>query len=467
MQPSHLSTRRAGFHRNLARIVVGASVCVMCLAATVHGGGFNNNNGRAVGGVMIDASGIVRTATVDEKMDLANVMRGVVDQPQGEMAEVAELRMISLRKLQAAISESRKDGAPLPESISFLAGLQRIQYVFVDKENKDIIVAGPAEPWKLMDDGSVVGTQSGGAVLRLEDLVVALQSVEAARTEGITCSIEPTAEGRQRLAKLMRSIKLRPGQSPAVYEESMKQAFGLQTISLTGVPQDSRYARTLIAADYEMKRLAMALAQSPVTELPSYLQMAKNGRQNASQNPRWWMACNYDAMSRSEDKLSWKLTGQGVKTLTEQDVIDNDGKAKRGGRADKIAQSWADKMTENYEQLSRKVSVFGDLRNAMDLSVVATLIVQEELDKRAGLDLSVLSQPNDDIELVSYTLPKAVSPECSFVRGRSGWVVTASGGVDVNAFDIVQNQKTDDTAMTKLRSTALASTDSAAWWWNK
>ena len=32
---------------------------------------------------------------------------------------------------------------------------------------------------------------------------------------------------------------------------------------------------------------------------------------------------------------------------------------------------------------------------------------------------------------MSYTVPKAVAPQCSFIRGRSGWVVTASGGVDI------------------------------------
>ncbi len=474
MQPSKLLTSRlapvaqpAGFAPIIARFAAGASAIVLCLAATVHGGGFNQGTGRAVGGVMIDASGVVRTATVDEKLDLANVMRGVVDAPEGELAQAAPLRMISLKKLQSAIVESRKDGKPLPESISFLAGLQRVEYVFVDKDNNDIVIAGPAQPWKLLDDGSVVGTETGEAVLRLEDLVVALQSVERAREEGISCSIEPTAEGRLRLAKLMRSIKLRPGQNPAVYESSMKEAFGMQTISVTGVPQDSRYARTLIAADYEMKRIAMALTKSPVAKIPSYLQMAKNSRQSGTENPRWWMACNYDAMTRSEDKLAWKLTGQGVKTMTEQDAIEKDGSAKGSGRVDKTAQAWADKMTDNYHELSQNVPVFADLRNAMDLSVVATLIVQEELATRAGLDLSVLTEPNDDIELVRYAMPKAVSPECSFVQGRGRWIVTASGGVDINAFVVVQNQKTDDDAMKKIKATALAVNDSKQWWWNK
>ena len=310
----------------LVRIVASASLGIICLAATVHAGGFQNQN--AVGGVMIDASGVLRTATVDERLDAANIMRGLVDQADGDMAKKTELRMVSLKRLQAAIVESSKTGDAMPDEISLMAGLQRVEYLFVDKENNDIVIAGPAEPWKLLDDGSVVGTQTGGATIRLEDLAVAMGSVEQARREAISCSIEPTEEGRRRLQQLMRKVKLRPGQNPAVYEASMKEAFGPQTIRLTGIPTDSRYARTLVAADYEMKRIAMDLVKSPVPELPSYLQMAKNGRHTAAQNPRWWMACDYDALTRSEDGLSWRITGQGVKTLTEQDEIGKDGSAK-------------------------------------------------------------------------------------------------------------------------------------------
>ncbi len=111
---------------------------------------------------------------------------------------------------------------------------------------------------------SVVGTVTGGSTMRLVDLIVAMRSVESARQAGITCSIEPTPEGRRRLQQLLRRVKLRPGQNPAMLEASMKEAFGPQMIQLTGIPADTRFARTLVAADFEMKRVAMGLTDSPV-----------------------------------------------------------------------------------------------------------------------------------------------------------------------------------------------------------
>ncbi len=451
-------------------LVPAISIGVLCLAASVHGGLSGFGSQRSVGGVMIDASGVVRTATADEKQELAGMMRQNAFAADGELDEAAELRMISLSGLQAAIAKCDHDGRPIPQDIEFLAGLQRVDYVFVDTDKHDIVIAGPAEPWKLLDDGSVVGTVSGSSTMRLADLVVAMRSVEMAREAGISCSIEPTPEGRRRLQQMLSRVKLSPGQNPMALEASMKEAFGPQLIQLTGIPTDSRFARTMVAADFEMKRIAMGLAPSPVPRLTSYLEMAKNSRQAAGQNPRWWMACDYDAMSRSEDGLAWKLAGRRVKTLTEQDLVSADGTAAASGKTEKLAQAWADNMTDSFSELSKSIPVFADLENVMDLTVVATLIVQERLASKADIDLSLLSQSSDGLELTSYAVPRSVDPQCSFIHGRSGWVVTASGGVDINAFSIVQNQQTDP-SVSDVRETSLAtdSTESATnrWWWNR
>lgn len=443
-------------------LVVGCFGC-LALATAVHAGvGFGSR--RSVGGVVIDGQGIVRTATLQEQQELANLVQQGLDPLAGDLREATEMRMISLKGLQQAILHSKQTGAMVPDEVEFLAGLQRIEYVFVDEENSDIVIAGPAEPWRLREDGFVVGTESGQSTMRLADLVVAMQSVESARKAGISCSIEPTPEGRMRLQQLLRRIKLRPGQNPAMFEASMREAFGPQMIHLTGIPSDSRYARTLVAADFEMKRVAMGLTPSPVDGLPSYLQMSRNSSHASNQNPRWWMACDYSSLSKSEDGLAWKLSGQGVKTMTEQDIVSSDGTVKGAGTKDKLAEQWASKMTEKFADLSREMPIFSDLQNIMDMTVVSTLIVQERLGDRAGLDLSVLS--GDSVDLASYAIPKAVDPQCSFIRGRSGWVVTASGGVDVNAFQVVEQQRSEP-SVADARSVAISAGSSDQWWWDK
>lgn len=451
--------------KRISIVLATLSLGVLSLATALHAGLSFGSRGRTVGGVVIDPAGMVRAASLEDREELANQLQNANQVLNGDLREAAEMRMVSLKGLQAAVAESHAAGKEIPAEVEFMAGLQRIEYVFVDQQNHDVIVAGPAEPWKMREDGFVVGTVTGGATMRLADLTVALRSVENARQEGITCSIEPTEEGRRRLQQLLNRVKLRPGQSPVVLEASMREAFGPQMIYLSGIPTDSRFARTLVAADFEMKRVAMGLTPSPVATLPSYLEMSRNSQQTKNQNPRWWMACNYDSLGKSEDGLAWKLSGQGVQTMTEQDVVNQDGSVKRGG-VDKMAKAWADKMTESYGDLSKEMPVFSELQNMMDLTVVATLIVQERLADKAGLDLTVLAAENDALQLASYTTPKAVEPHCSFIRGRAGWVVTASGGVDINGFQVVQNQVADPSG-SKIREEALAASTGNRWWWNK
>ncbi len=447
-------------------IVLSAlSLGVLSLATALQAGVGFGSRGQTVGGVVIDAAGMVRTATVEDRQEIANLLAAANQPLPGELREAAGLRMVSLKGLQNAIAASSAEGKPIPAEVEFLAGLQRIEYVFVDSERNDVVLAGPAEPWEMREDGFVVGTVTGGATMRLADLAVALRSVESARQEGITCSIEPTDEGRLRLQQLMKRVRLRPGQSPVALEASMREAFGPQMIQLSGVPTSSRFARTLVAADFEMKRVAMGLTPSPVSDLPSYLQMTRSTAQAKNANPRWWMECKYDSLGKSKDGLAWKFSGQGVQTKTEQDIVNQDGSVRRGG-VDKMAQRWADMMTESYTELSRKMPVFSELQNMMDLTVVATLIVQERLAEKANLDLSVIGSETDALELAAYTTPKAVEPHCSFIKGRSGWVVTASGGVDINGFEVVENQVTDPTTDV-VRREALASASADHWWWNK
>jgi Protein of unknown function (DUF1598) len=441
-----------------------SSLMVLVSPAEAQIGGIGGF-GRSVGGVMVDAEGALRAATLDEKNELGKALGEIMQMPQGDLAQAAELRAVSLNGLQAAMVHAKASGKPFPQEIEFLAGLQRIQYVFVDADHHDIVIAGPAEPWELRADGSVVGKISGQPTLRLEDLMVAIQSVETARSGGISCSIEPTDEGRLKLQRLLKGFKLQPGQNPASLEPAMREAFGPQQVLLTGIPSDSRYARTMVAADFEMKRIAMQLVDSAVDGLPSYLQLSKGASYGGAQNPRWWMACNYDALLCNEDKTAWKISGQGIKTLTEQEMVNADGSVTETGKVDKLAQKWADLMTEKFSELSREMPVFGDLRNTIDMSIVATLIVQERLAEKAGIDLAVLAGREGEIELVSYPTPKTIEPQCSFVRAGRGWTVTASGGVTINPFEVVANQSTA-TSVTDTRAAVLDRGETTRWWWN-
>lgn len=451
-----------GWHRTLT--IALAAVLATAPVAPVLAGTFQRS---AVGGVVIESDGVVQNATADQRAALAKLRREQSVPATGPLGRAVELRRVSLRGLEEACRQAlQEQPGRLPDEIRFLGGLLRVQYVLVYPEQQDIVLAGPAEGWKIDDAGNVVGITTGRPVLQLDDLLVALRTVRSARRGAISCSINPTPEGFRALRALLERQK-QSGQSPNIpqLEQAMKQAFGPQQVALAGVPDNSHFARVLVAADYRMKRLAMNLDPAPVAGFPSYVEMIKNGGKDPQMNPRWWLACNYDPVTRSDDGLTWELRGQGVKCLTEDDVMAADGSVQPSGKASATAQKWAELMTQRYDELSVKEPVFGELRNLMDLCIVAALIDQHELAATAGCPLDVLTGAAGDLLVPEpWFAPKTVPPQCSFLRTRSGWVVTASGGVQIESFRFATRVETNDSiAQVRAQGSRPAT---AAWWWN-
>lgn len=443
-----------------------AAVVVACVAPHVQAQFGFGGLGRigVVGGVSVDAEGTVKNASLQEREGWLNEMRNAIGEPSGGLADQTELRMISLSKLQAEIARAMEADEPLAADVLYLAGLQRIEYVFVYPGQQDIVLAGPAEGWVVRQDASVVGRTTGRPVLQLEDLLTALRTTEASRQQAISVSIDPTPEGEVRLNRLLSQVRsVGAGFNPADMQVAMREAFGPQLVTLTTVANDSRVAQTLVAADYRMKRLAMNLDESPVAGLPSYMEMIRDGGTGQGVQPRWWMASDYDAILHSEDRLAWKLTGQGVKAMTEDELVDVRGARSGTGRANKFAQRWADLFTAKFDQLCAYNAAFGDLRNVMDLSIVATVISGHELEKVAGCDFGLLRGEAGQLPTPSWKTPKTIAPEVSFVKGRAGWAVSASGGVELNPWQVVSQQAKADASVKLVHAQAAARGDK--WWW--
>ncbi len=443
-----------------ARWLFTASLAVLAFASPweVFAGCGGFFRARAVGGISINPEGVVAEAEVEHRRLLRDeIVKELRGAPEG-MQKSTEIRKVSLRGLDRAIADAYKNNmGVVPEEVEFLGGLQRIQYVFVYPEQGDIVLAGPGEGWKVDAKGNVVGETTGRPVLHLDDLIVALRTAHAARTEGISCSIDPTPEGRRNLSAFLARQKQF---TPAVIQ-GVEEAMGLQQVSFTGVPQDTRFARMMVAADYRMKRLAMKLEAPPIQGLPSYLDLVPAS--GGSMTPRWWLACNYDPLARSEDGLAWELRGQGVKVLTEDEIVDEDGTIRQTGRASAPAQRWADLMTEKYEELAVAEPVFGELRNLMDLCVAAAIIAKHDLVSAGGCELPMLLQQDGGAVTTTWVSPKSVATQCSFIKRGRNYVITASGGVQIESWQAASNTETSP-HVAELRQKSASSMSN--WWWN-
>ena len=449
---------------NVLRVIAAslAFAGIFCVSGiTVYAG--NVFGTRAVGGVAVDANGVVKQITVSERNEFLKRLRQDVERAAGELNLPVELRKVSLRGLEAALQDSvNNQQGRLPEAVKLLAGLQRIQFVLIYPEQNDIVLAGPGEGWKVDDQGNIVGLTTGQPVLQLEDLLIAFRSVDAARREGISVSIDPTAEGRRNFEQFM---KRQSTFNPRVLN-GIEQAMGPQQVSYTGIPANTHFARVLAAADYRMKRLAMDLDESPIPELPSFLDLLNQGRRTPNNAmPRWWLACNYEPLARSEDKLVWELRGPGVKALTEDEFIQADGTVRGTGQQDPTAKRWAENMTAKYQELAKTEPIFAELRNLMDMCIIAALIQREDLGGLAGgVSLPLLTGKESGVAVENWNPLKTLPTQCSVLKIGRNYVVTASGGVQIDSWEVAAKNEVTP-AVGKVHDKA-AKPAGSAWWWN-
>ncbi|HEY2828102.1 MAG TPA: DUF1598 domain-containing protein, partial [Pirellulales bacterium] len=312
--------------------------------------------------------------------------------------------------------------------------------------------------------GNVVGNVSGHPVMQLDDLLVALRCAEAAQKGGIDVSIDPTPAGLQNLRAYLDKQQGQIGPNPKGTIAGIEEALGPQTISIHGVPTNSRFANVLVAADYRMKRLAMDFEPSPVKGMPSYLELvAPAARGMPNMMPRWWLAPRYEPLATDGDGLAWEIRGPGVQCMAEEDYFNNSGQRQTTSKANPAAQKWADSMTSHYQELSQKDAVFGDLRNCMDLAVIGALVMKENMLDKVDLHPQFLYN-TAQLPTVGYNPPKQVDSKASFVKKGRSYVISASGGVQFQPWEMLVKKEVSP-AIDPIR-TAAVKTRSANWWWN-
>jgi hypothetical protein len=448
-------------------LTAGIVVAALCIdspqrpLSPVEGcNGLFQNTG--VGGVKVDASGAIQRLDVDQLNRVAKQRADALIDADADMTKPSKLRKVSLRKLEEAIAKNLKDGNPIPEEAKLLAGLQQIQYVFVYPEQQDIVLAGFGEGWKVDQRGNLVGLTTGKPVMYLDDLLVALRHADQAAHGDISCSIDPSPEGMNRLRQHVAGLKTIG--DPQQTGRGIEQALGPQMVTVHGVANTTHLAHVLVAADYRMKRIGMNLDPSPVQGLVSYLNLiGGSGRGMSAVAPRWWLVPDYQPILVDPEGLAFELRGASVKCLTEDAVVGANGKLQQqAGQTSPAAQKWADMMTTKYAALSQKEPIFAELQNVMDLAVVAALIHKENLAHKSGHSFPLLLNPQ---QLPTDVLPgiKHTDTVASLVQKGSNWVISASGGVQIRAGAVVEKRQTSgDVKPVRTQATA----QNKSWWWD-
>ena len=422
------------------------------------------------GGVAVDAEGVLRMQTyADPGGRLARQRIAAAKASLGaDLTRTKDTIYISLNRLEKSIVD--RQGVPTDE-MRYLAGLQRVKYVFYFPESKDIVIAGPAEGWMTHQSGRVVGLKSGRPVVQLQDLVVALRAFAPGEkaTGLIGCSIDPTEEGLVAMNDFLRSVgrTLRPTNIPrqAQYiSNGLRTSLGMHDVRIDGVAPATHFAQVLVEADYRMKLIGIGLERPPVA-INSYIKYAKPGG-NALQ--RWFFLPDYECVRVSEDGLAMELVGDGVKLVGESEMVTRQGKRVVSGKSNRASQRFVTSFTQKYSQLADRSPIYAELRNLIDLSVAAAHIQQENYYSRSGWNMEFFGNEKS-FSVETYNPPKQVGSVLNVVFKGGQMMTPIAGGVSIQARKALdsENKLADkNQRVEKLRKSIKLNLAKDQWWWD-
>ena len=426
-----------------------------------QGGGNGGGNGNGgVGGISINASGLVEQIKTSER-GLRDVQRQLQKQAAGnlptELNQVSELRRISLRQLDLQIEQILLAGDPLPPEIISLAGLTQIDLIAITDDRSDVIIAGPAEGFAAQSDGRVVGTKSGRPVLCLDDLLVAFRTASDRKTFG--CSFDPDSE---RLANCQQLLQQhRTAQNVLQAQQGFRlagAALGNWDVTVFGVPEDCHMAIALVEADFALKVLATGQLNPGVRGFKSYLTMMKP---NEDSMRRWWFSPLYEAIETNEQRTAFRLSGPRVQVSAQDEIVDAHGNRTDAPFNHVSVEQYAQQLTEKIPAVASKVQSIAQLQNMVDLFVTAAIIQQSS--QSGKLDwLPVVLNDSKKLMTQKFEVPREV-PSVVNVRMAGSRTVLGliAGGVTVTPGRILA-------AVTVAESLEIPRLEGAnmSWWWD-
>ena len=430
------------------------------------------------GGVYVDPAGqLKKIVSLDANGQLAKLHAGARRVVLGgDIRRQSELRLVSLPRLEREMQLRWALGQQPDDTMRALAGLESIDFVLVYPEDGDIVLGGPAGDWRVNADGRWVSRQTGRPVLRLDDLVVLLRNAIDPEAGKFSCSIDPVQENLAQTKAFLAetaSQPLRPGrQARDRWLREIGQRMGQQQVTVKGIDPRTRVARVIVEADYHMKLIAMGLEEGTLG-VESYLDsivVPPGGSPPPLEVLRWWFTVHYDAIAAIENGNAFQIRGQGVKVLSEKEMLTEQGGRIHTGNANALTAEFAHQFTQRFSQLADKYPIYAELQNIFDLALVSGLIHGEDLPARIGWEMTLFTDPAQ-YQVRLGRAPESVDTVINHrVINRKQIVAGASGGVQVNTLALVRSGAIQTGAHAELEyghhRAAPGELGKRAWWWD-
>ncbi|MDA1051759.1 MAG: DUF1598 domain-containing protein [Planctomycetota bacterium] len=426
-------------------------------------------------GVFVDASGLLKRVAIDDStvgsLTAAREKAKAASEPR-DIRRTSALRKVSLTKLERELQALWAAGRKPDAAMLNLAGLQRVKYVFVYPDSRDVVIAGPACDWTTDTEGRSVSTTDGSPILQLEDFVVALRNTYDSGGR-FGCAITPTKENLAAVQSyLSESAKrsLKP-QERDDWLNGLRSRLGRQDISVFGIDARTRTAQVLVEADYRMKLVGMGLEPGTlgVTSYLDSIKVPEGDSPPATAVLRWWFTLNYEAVRTTKAGDAFSIHGTGVKVLSENELLTERGERVHTGESDALNSQFAHSFTKHFVDLATKYPIYADLRNVFDLALVAAVLKSQDLPAQVDWEMSHLLDESR-YRLKLGLAPRTVETVMNHrIIDRKHIVVGVSGGVSVDTQNLLQVRPIKQDANGQLdgdRRNAAPSKADGRWWWD-
>jgi hypothetical protein len=318
---------------------------------------------------------------------------------------------------------------PAPEDIKRLGGISDVYGYVIDKNHDDIIIVG----------SRVVPFDS----MSIDDLVVALRSSRTPN-EPPSCSIDPRPEERYELQKL--SVNLSNYKDDEFVQDKIlsnwQKSLVYQTTRISGIPKNCSFAKTLIDADYLMKKISNGDCRVPIRGFKSFSGMLArndieqtlygNGSSEQEVWVRFWFVPNKSEVFGYA--AGTFIQNSSVKLLTEEQFWTASGELKDKGYANPFAEKFVREFSNHYFEAARAEPLYAKLQFLFRLVLLRDILAYKGQLQCRKMDFYLHSYsvchvivPDSLPAIHSFRRVSVESPDCVHK-----FIFKASGGVEIN-----------------------------------
>jgi hypothetical protein len=227
-----------------------------------------------------------------------------------------------------------------------------------------------------------------------------------------------------------------------------------------------------VEADYRMKLIGIGLENvwfGRRDKLVSYVDGADPVSVSRNAMQRWYFVPNYECVRVSEDELAMELVGEGVKLIGADEMVTRDGTRVNAAAADAAGKQFVEGFTARYAEVSKKLPVYAQLRNLIDLSVAAAFIHEQDYFGQAGWMMEFFGDETA-FPVQTVNAPSQVESAVASVWKRNRLMTPIGGGVRIEAAKALssENLLADEQGQvaSQRTQTSLDGLAEGQWWWD-